>query len=138
MGTTERTRQVVADYLAALGRGDLAALRASFAPDATWTLAGDLPVSGTWTGPDQILDQFLAALVDRLDPTAAVTQDLHRIVADGQYAVAEWTSHARARTGTEYVNDYAVVFHVIDGRIVEVREYCDTAYLKRVLFDRQR
>lgn len=135
MDTTEHTRQVVADYVAALGRGDLAALRASFAPDATWTLPGDLPVSGTWTGPTQILDEFLAAMVERLDPTAPITQDLHRIIADGEYAVAEWTSHARARTGTEYHNDYAVVFHVVDGQIAAVREYCDTAYMKRVLFE---
>lgn len=134
MDTTEHTRQVVADYVAALGRGELAALRASFASDATWTLPGDLPVSGTWTGPAQILDVFLAAMVDRLDATVPVSQDLHRIVADGEYAVAEWTSHARARDGAEYTNDYAVVFHVVDGRIAEVREYCDTAYLKRVLF----
>jgi ketosteroid isomerase-like protein len=50
-----------ADYVSALQRGDVEALRASFSPDATWSLRGDLPVSGTWTGPEQILDTFLAA-----------------------------------------------------------------------------
>ena len=53
---TEQTRSVVRNYVAALQRGDLATLRACFAPDATWSLRGDLPVSGTWTGPEQILD----------------------------------------------------------------------------------
>ena len=33
--------------------------------------------------------------------------DLHRIIADGDSAVAEWTGHPRARTGTPYDNDYA-------------------------------
>jgi ketosteroid isomerase-like protein len=47
----------------------------------------------------------------------------------------EWTSHARARSGAPYDNDYAVVFHVADGLIDAVTEYCDTSYMKRVLFD---
>jgi len=63
-----------------------------------------------------------------------VTQDLRRIIADGEYAVAEWTSHARARDGRSYDNDYAVVFHVVDGSIAAVTEYFDTAYLRGVLF----
>jgi ketosteroid isomerase-like protein len=133
--TTETTRAVVAGYVAALQRGDLDALRASFAPKATWTIRGDLPVAGTWTGADEILDGFLAQLVATLDPAAPVTQTLHRITADGHYAVAEWTSHARARNGSPYENDYAVVFRVSDGLIASVTEYCDTSYMKRVLFE---
>ena len=58
--STEETRNVVAGYVDALRRGDIDALRASFAPKATWTIRGDVPVAGTWTGPDEILDGFLA------------------------------------------------------------------------------
>jgi uncharacterized protein len=132
--STEETRRVVAEYVAALQRGDTGALRASFAPKATWTIRGDIPVAGTWTGPEEILDGFLTRLTATLDPETPVTQDLHRIIADGDYAVAEWTSHARARNGAPYDNDYAVVFHVAGGRIDAVTEYCDTSYMKRVLF----
>ena len=32
-------------------------------------------------------------------------------------------------------NDYALVFHVADRRIDAVSEYCDTSYMKRILFD---
>ena len=132
--STEITRKVVADYVAALQAGDTDALRASFAADGAWTLRGDVPVAGTWTGPDEIFDGFLAQLVERLDVGAGVTQTLHRIVADGDHAVAEWTSRATTRTGEPYVNDVAVVFHVVDGKIASAREYTDTSYLKRVLF----
>ena len=89
---TQATREVVAAYVAALQAGDVEALRASFATDGTWTLHGDVPVAGTWKGADEIFDGFLAQLVARLDVSAGVTQTLHRIVADGDYAVAEWTS----------------------------------------------
>lgn len=132
--TTESTRAVVTAYVHALQAGDMAAVRASFAPDATWTLRGGMPVSGTWTGPDGIIDGFLARVVERLDPAAPVTQDLHRIIADGDYAVAEWTSHARSHDGRSYDNDYAVVFQVVDGLVAAVTEYLDTAYMKQVLF----
>src|ERR1700751_2135769 len=113
--STEETRNVVAGYVAALQRGDIDALRVSFTPKATWTIRGDVPVAGTWTGPAEILDGFLARVGDTLDPQAPGTQELHRVIADGDYAVAEWTSHARARNGAPYDNDYAVVFHVTDG-----------------------
>jgi len=133
--STEETRRIVAGYIAALQRGDIDALRASFTPKATWTIRGDIPVAGTWTGPDEILDGFLATMTATLDPQTPVTQDLHRIIADGDWAVAEWTSHARARNGAPYDNDYAVAFHVVDGCVDAVTEYCDTSYMKRLLFD---
>ena len=131
---TEITRKVVADYVAALQAGDTEALRNAFAADGTWTLRGDVPVAGVWTGAAEIFDGFLAQLVARLDVSAGVTQTLHRIVADGDYGIAEWTSRATALSGEPYVNDVAVVFHVVDGKIASAREYTDTSYLQRVLF----
>lgn len=131
---TEETRRVVEAYVAALGRGDLATLRASFAPDATRTLGGDLPVSGTWNGPEGIIDGFLARMTTRLDTSRPLTQEIHGIVADADRAVVEWTSRATTTEGAPYQNDYAVAFDVRDGLIVAVREYCDTAYAARVLF----
>lgn len=131
---TERTRAVVRDYVAALQRGDVAALRESFAPDATWSLQGGLPVSGTWTGPDAIIDGFLAAMMARLDADQPLSQELTGLVADGERAVAEWTSRATTRTGETYENEYAVVFEVSGLKIVAVREYFDTEYAGRVLF----
>ena len=131
---TERTRAVVRAYIAALQSGDIAALRESFAPDATWSLRGDLPVSGTWTGPDAIIDGFLAAMMARLDADRPLSQELTGLVADGDTAVAEWTSRATTVAGETYENEYAVVFRVEGLQIVAVREYFDTAYAGRVLF----
>ena len=135
--STEETRRVVAQYVAALQRGDIDALRASFTSTTTWTIRGDIPVAGTWTGPGEIIDGFLAKMTATLDPGTPVTQTLHRIIADGDHAVAEWTSHARASNGAPYDNDYAVVFRIDAGRIAAVTEYCDTSYMKRTLFEQQ-
>jgi ketosteroid isomerase-like protein len=131
---TDRTRAVVLDYLDALQRGDVATLRESFAPDATWSLRGGLPVSGTWTGPDAIIDEFLAAMMARLDSRRPLSQELTGLVVEGDTAVAEWTSRATTTSGEAYENDYAVVFVVTGFEIVAVREYFDTEYAGRVLF----
>lgn len=134
MSSTEATRQVVTDYVHALQHGDIEGLRASFAPGATWWLRGDLPTSGTWTGPGEILDGFLADMTAQLDTSKPLTQELTSIIADGDLAVAEWTSRATTKNGEHYENDYAVVFQVRAGKIIAVREYFDTAYASRVLF----
>jgi ketosteroid isomerase-like protein len=132
--STESSRTVVANFFRALRAGDMDALRAAIAPDATWILRGGLPASGTWTGPDGILDGFFPRIFGRLDPEVPVVQDVHRIIADGEYAVAEWTTHARTRDGRRYDSDYAAVFRVVNGQLAAVTEYLDTAYAQRVLF----
>ena len=132
--STEASRAVVAGFFRDLRAGDMDALRATFAPDATWTLRGSLPASGKWTGPEGIMDGFFAQIFGRLDPAAPVVQDVHRIIADGEYAVAEWTTHARTRDGRCYDSDYAGVFRVVDGHLAAVTEYLDTAYARQVLF----
>jgi len=68
----------------------------------------------------------------RGSPTAGTTNPGGRTPLKGLTSC--WTSHARARNGATYDNDYAVVFHVTGGRIDAVTEYCDTSYMKRVLF----
>jgi uncharacterized protein len=132
--STENTRTVVRQYVQALVDRDVDALRAAFAPDATWTFPGELPVSGTWTGPEGIIDGFLGRMTQTLDPQTPVTVEFRNLVADGDQAVAEWTSRARSKDGRPYKNDYAVVFHVRAGKIVEVREYLDTLHVAQVLF----
>ena len=81
-----------------------------------------------WTGPGGIIDGFFPQIFGRLDPEVPVVQDVHRIIADGEYAVAEWTTHARTRDGRFYDSDYAGVFRVVDGHLAGVTEYLDTAY----------
>ena len=56
--STAETRRVIAGHVAALQRGDAHSRRASFIPKASWTIRGDIPVAGTWTGPGEILDGF--------------------------------------------------------------------------------
>lgn len=128
-------KTVVTRYVEAVAAGDLATIRASFAPDVTWTYPGDLPLSGSWQGRDVVVDEFLGAAAGKLfAPGEPVTIKLTNVLADGEQVFAEWTAQATAVGGGSYDNQCAGVFTVRDGEIVAVREYLDTDHARRVLF----
>ena len=127
------TRAVVERDVAALAAGDGATVRELFAESATWQLFGDMPMSGTWTGRDTIIDEFLAGALANYEP-GSIRLEITAIVADGGRAVVEWTSRARTLRGEPYENFCIGAFTVRDGKIQAVREYMDTQYAARVAF----
>jgi ketosteroid isomerase-like protein len=126
-------REVMSRYLETVRRGDAAALRDCFAPDATWLLRGDLPIAGEWRGRDAIVDEFLAAALGFYEPGTIELLPTGTVV-EGDRVVLEWISRARTRGGAPYENHCIGVFTVREGRIQAVREYMDTLYAHRVAF----
>jgi uncharacterized protein len=134
MRSIDDGRAVVERYVAALEAGDADAVRASFADDATWTIAaGSLPIAGTWRGRDAIIDDFLATALSYYE-AGSVRLEVTGIVADGDRVALQWTSRARTRSGRPYANDCIGVFTIRDGRIQSVREYMDTLYAHDTAF----
>jgi uncharacterized protein (TIGR02246 family) len=125
-------RETIERYVHALQHGDAQTIRESFAAHATWTLAGRLPLSGTWNGRDAILDDFLGQIGTLYQP-GSVSVEVTSMTADGDRVALEWTSRARTAGGEPYENHCAGVFTLADGRITAVREYMDTDYAYRVL-----
>jgi uncharacterized protein (TIGR02246 family) len=133
MTATAETKTLMTQYVAALQAEDAAAVRAFFAQDATWTLhAGDLPMSGTWTGRDAIMDEFFAVAMANYAP-GSITIDVTALLADSDQVVLQWTTRARTRDGRSYENGCIGVFTIRGGKIQAVREYMDTLYLSDVL-----
>jgi len=132
MSQTTEAKTVLTAYVAAVEAGDADAIRASFDEDATWTLAGELPVSGIWVGREAIIDQFLPTAMAHYEP-GSVRLEITGMIAEGDRVALEWTSRARTLDGRPYENDCIGVFTVRDGRIVAVREYMDTHYAYRAL-----
>jgi uncharacterized protein (TIGR02246 family) len=124
------SRAVIERYVAALLDGDEAAIGRSFAEEATWTLDGDLPISGTWLGRDAIVDDFLGKAIGYYEP-GSVSIDVTSTIAEGELVAMEWTSRARTAAGEPYENHCIGVFTVRDGQIHAVREYMDTQYAAR-------
>jgi uncharacterized protein (TIGR02246 family) len=79
-------KAVLRQYIAALQAGDAQAVGAFFAGDAKWTLhAGELPMSGTWMGRDQIMDGFFATAMANYEP-GSVELEVTAMIA-GRHAV---------------------------------------------------
>ncbi len=127
------SKTVAQQYVSAAEAGETHAVRDLFAHDATWTLAGDLPISGVWKGRDAIVDEFLATAMSYYEP-GSVSLEITGMIAEHDQVVLQWTSRARTRGGRPYENGCIGVFTIRDGQIQDVREYMDTLYAHEVAF----
>ena len=129
-------KQLMQEIFAAAGNPD-AAVRdralfvASLADDAKWVVTGRYSWSRTFTGKQSILDDLhghvRSLLVERARTIA------HRFIADGDHVVVEARGDNLTRTGVRYDNDYCLVFRLEDGKIKEIREYCDSVLTEKAL-----
>jgi ketosteroid isomerase-like protein len=110
---------------------DRALFITSLADDAKWTVTGQYSWSRTFTGKPSILNDLhghvRSLLVERTRTIA------HRFIADGDHVVVEAKGDNVTRTGVRYDNDYCLVFRLEDGKIKEIREYCDSVLTEKAL-----
>lgn len=110
---------------------DRALFTASLADDARWVVTGQYSWSRTFTGKDAILNDLHGHVRSRLaERTRTVA---HRFIADGDVVVVEAKGDNVTREGVRYDNDYCLVFQFEDGRIKEIREYCDSILTEKAL-----
>ncbi|GHF36092.1 MULTISPECIES: nuclear transport factor 2 family protein [Streptomyces] len=133
--TGNEPKDVVRRYFEALAAGDQAAIRDSWAEDGSCWYGGDLPISGTWQGRDQVINGFLATAFAHLDPEKEVGLKVTNLFGEGEQVFAEWDSWATGRTGRPYDQKNSGVFTVRDGKIVSMREYADTQNWALALLD---
>ena len=129
-------KRLIEEIFAAAGNPDPAArdralFVASLADDAKWTVTGQYSWSRTFTGKQSILNDLhghvRSLLVERARTIA------HRFMADGDHVVVEAKGNNLTKTGVRYDNDYCLVFRLEDGKIREVREYCNSVLTEKAL-----
>jgi uncharacterized protein len=57
----------------------------------------------------------------------------HRFIADGDHVVIEARGDMTTKTGVRYDNEYCLIYRLENGKIVEIREYLDSALCEAVL-----
>ncbi|GAB3690979.1 nuclear transport factor 2 family protein [Angustibacter aerolatus] len=115
--TAERNAIAVRELYAALSRGDLPAAAASLAPDARLHVPGRGPNTGTYSGPDGVLE-FVGRASAATEGTLRL--DVHRVLADDEVAVALVTYTAtRPGVDVQLTNHLAHVCAMRDGQVVE-------------------
>ena len=114
-----------------LSNGNSRLLVELLADDVSWTVMGRTKWSGTYRGKAAVLKDLLGQLTARLE--GRYRASAHRILADGDYVVAEARAQAVTKRGAPYDQEYCFVFRFEDGRIHEVSEYMDTELVTSAL-----
>jgi len=103
----------------------LEALLATMSDDVRWTIIGTTKYSGTMNGKQEIVDKLLRPIFAELESMGNNIVD--NVIAEGDYVVIQQHASGRkTKTGNPYNNTYCLVYKLIDGKIKEITEYCDT------------
>jgi ketosteroid isomerase-like protein len=93
------------------------------AEDAVWTISGNSLASKTYPSKEafmsEVIRPFNARMSTRLVPS------VHALYADGDTVVAHFDARGTARDGKPYINSYAWILTLKDGRIVRAFAFFD-------------
>jgi uncharacterized protein len=108
----------------AFARGDMDTLRELFDPEIVWHFPGRSSLAGDHRGPDAVLG-FFGRTMELTAGTFRV--EVHDVVADDRHAVGMHLATGE-REGRRLEDREVLVFHVRDGRVVEVWQYIEDQY----------
>jgi uncharacterized protein len=100
---------------AAYTSGDMGTINELFADGVVWHVAGRSPVSGDYTGKEQVFG-FFAKLQELSEGTATV--EVHDLLASDDHGVAIITETATRKGRTQSVQSVHVL-HLSDGKVTE-------------------
>ena len=117
------------DFISALDRGSLGGLGRLCAEDATWWVAGTMPISGTYDKAQ--FTQLLSGVLETC--TGPIQIKPLAFTAEGERVALEAESYTQTRNGRTYNNFYHFLFKVREGKIAGVKEFLDTMHTNAVL-----
>jgi len=125
--STERSKEIAADFFARLSRSDVAGALSLMTDDAVWRIAGKKelsPAAGDY-GKDRLgrlFDRMLSQLESGLQMTVL------RSIGEGDSLAVEVESSGDLKNGRRYRQQYHFAIELRDGKIAAVREYLDTQH----------
>ncbi|RZJ72556.1 nuclear transport factor 2 family protein [Flavobacterium sp.] len=93
------------------------------ADDMVWTINGSAPLSKTYVGKRQFLDEVINPLNERLSNKIVPT--VKALYADGDVVIARIDGQATAKDGQAYNMSYAWFMTLKNGKIVKVDAFLD-------------
>lgn len=130
--TANENRELLRRVYAGVSRGDPQPLLNALADDACWTIIGTTALSGVFHGKAEIMEELLTPLRARL-ADGPIRFEPEGFIAEGEHVVMLAKAYATARSGAPYNNTYCIVARIVDGRILEITDYIDTALIDAVL-----
>jgi ketosteroid isomerase-like protein len=130
----EENKKVIADFLAAMSRGDTEYILDAYADDGMlWTMGNTL-ISGQYNKAQ--IKEFADGIYDAFPN--GLTFTVHGMVAEGDKVAVEATSEGAHVSGVVYSNQYHFLFTVRDGKLLQMKEYMDTELATDILMGGQK
>ncbi len=128
MSSTEDNKALIRRFMAAFSAGDFTAVLGMLDDEATWWVAGTMPISGTYS--KEAFTKLLGEVRESVDGPIVLTP--HAFTAEGNRVAVETESLAHTKTGRTYNNFYHFLFEVRNGKVLRVKEYLDTMHTNAV------
>lgn len=123
--------KIVTEVMNALANGDTTPFREAMGDNFTWRMMGHGNWGRVYQGKRDVREKMFLPLVaqyaDRYTNTPV------SIFADGDTVIVESRGAVTTKAGKAYNNRYCFVIEMADGKMRELREYCDTALADEVL-----
>lgn len=128
--SVQENKNTVRKFFEAGNSGDMETVMALIADDVVWTDIGTTSLSGTYRGKADLAERLLGPLFGQLK--AGIRMQLHRLIAEDDYVVAQTSGTAETLGGVPYNNSYCWIIRVRGGQFAEVTEFLDTELVTRV------
>lgn len=130
---TEDNKRLVELLNSHYEHSDIDAILGLLADDATWWVNAKphlFPVAGTLTKAQygDVLREVRASL------DGGMRMEVSGMIAEGDRVAAEIQARAETRSGRTYLNDYLMIYTILDGKIAAVREYTDLLSINEVFY----
>lgn len=93
------------------------------ADDAAWTISGNSLASKTYPSKEAFMSEVIRPFNARM--SARLIPNVHALYAEGDTVVAHFDAQGIARDGQPYINSYAWILELKDGRIVRSTAFFD-------------
>ena len=123
-------KRLIQEAFTAWANGDGMAFFNLLADDATWTVMGSCPISGTYVGRRQLVENALKP--QRAKLTGPPTPVVKNMIAEGNTVVIQWMGRGTTRTGQPYNNTYCYVVQLENGKITRGTAYLDTELVRSI------
>jgi len=121
-------KDVVRRFFATLSTGNYTAIGEFFTDDSVWQVndvARGLPAQ---RGRKGIIDDFLQPVREGLFEPGDPKVEIRRLIAEGDWVVAETAARGRLLNGNTYANEYVFIIQVDGDTVRYLREYMDSDY----------
>jgi len=128
--STGENKKLIQHAFAAWAKGDGMAFFNLLADNATWTVIGNCPISGTYVGRQCLIEDALKPQREKL--AGPPSPEVINLIAEGDTVVIQWVGKGISKTGQSYNNSYCYVVQIENGRIIRGTAYLDTELVRSI------